>query len=90
MPIQYGGENGCLDELEKSTFQQYLDHRDFFIEDVKYRNNEDLRVGKQPDYESSFGIEGSFRKIDVDQSFTKQIMTEGSLYGLELKKEEHE
>ncbi|XP_069965217.1 alpha-tocopherol transfer protein-like [Bactrocera oleae] len=66
MPIQYGGENGCLDELEKSTFQQYLDHRDFFIEDVKYRNNEDLRVGKQPDYESSFGIEGSFRKIDVD------------------------
>uniref|UniRef100_A0A0K8W8W2 Alpha-tocopherol transfer protein-like n=2 Tax=Bactrocera latifrons TaxID=174628 RepID=A0A0K8W8W2_BACLA len=66
LPKQYGGENGCIDELEKSTFQQFLDHRDYFKEDLKYRNNEELRVGQQPDYESLFGMEGSFRKIAVD------------------------
>ncbi|XP_029407058.2 alpha-tocopherol transfer protein-like [Bactrocera dorsalis] len=66
LPKEFGGENDCIDELEKSTFQLFLDHRDYFKEDVKYRNNEELRVGQQPDYESLFGMEGSFRKIAVD------------------------
>lgn len=65
-PKQYGGENGCLEELGKSATEYFLDHREYFIEDLKYRNNENLRIGKQPDYESLFGMEGSFRKLDVD------------------------
>ncbi|XP_011180855.1 alpha-tocopherol transfer protein-like [Zeugodacus cucurbitae] len=66
LPKEYGGENGSIEELKKDSIKYFLDHRDYFIEDLQFRNNESLRVGKQPDFESIFGMEGSFRKLDVD------------------------
>uniref|UniRef100_W8BJR7 Alpha-tocopherol transfer protein-like n=1 Tax=Ceratitis capitata TaxID=7213 RepID=W8BJR7_CERCA len=66
LPKEYGGENGSLEEITQISKQFFLDRRDYLHEDLKYRNNESLRKGKQPDYEGIFGVEGSFRKLDVD------------------------
>ncbi|XP_053962515.1 alpha-tocopherol transfer protein-like [Anastrepha ludens] len=66
LPKEYGGENGSIEEITEASTKFFLDRRDYFVEDQKYRNNEKLRVGKQPDFDSIFGMEGSFRKLDVD------------------------
>ncbi|XP_017463309.1 PREDICTED: alpha-tocopherol transfer protein-like, partial [Rhagoletis zephyria] len=66
LPKEYGGENGYIEEITELSVQFFLNRRDYFIEDHKYRNNEKLRVGKQPDFDSIFGMDGTFRKLDVD------------------------
>ncbi|KAM7342325.1 retinol-binding protein pinta-like [Cochliomyia hominivorax] len=65
-PKEYGGENGSISELTKEWEEKFFSYRDYFLEDTKYGTDEHLRPGKPIDFESLFGLEGSFRKLNVD------------------------
>ena len=41
-------------------------HRSWFLEDEKYGCDEKKRPGKPKTHEDLFGLEGSFRQLNVD------------------------
>ncbi|XP_017017793.1 alpha-tocopherol transfer protein [Drosophila kikkawai] len=66
LPVEYGGENGSIPELLKEWEQRILDHRSYWEEENNYGTDESLRVGQPVDFESLFGLQGSFRQLNVD------------------------
>ena len=66
LPIEYGGENGSIDEITKEWEAKIRTYSQFYKENAQFGTNEKLRVGKPIDFESIFGMDGSFRKLDVD------------------------
>ncbi|CAD7012611.1 unnamed protein product [Ceratitis capitata] len=66
LPIEYGGRNGSLPELAKKHEQDLLDFNYYFKENDKYGVDEHLRQGQKMDMNSIFGLEGTFRKLDID------------------------
>ncbi|XP_013105391.1 clavesin-1 [Stomoxys calcitrans] len=67
LPQEYGGENGCIDELCLEFNQVWDQYREYFKENSKYGVDEHLRLGGSifSDF-GEFGAGGSFRKIEVD------------------------
>lgn len=66
LPIDLGGENGCNKELIKNFDKKWLEYSDYFKESFNYGTNELLRPGGMIDFDSIYGLGGSFRKIEVD------------------------
>lgn len=67
LPKEYGGENGSIPELIADFEKNLMKYREFLREsETKYGTDESLRLGKPIDFESLFGMEGSFRKLNVD------------------------
>ena len=48
-------------------------YKDWFAEEAKYMTNEAKRPGKPKSANELFGIEGSFRKLNVDWSIENYI-----------------
>ncbi|PNF24411.1 Retinol-binding protein pinta [Cryptotermes secundus] len=67
LPLEYGGEAGPLDELIEEWKKKVEARRSWFIEGEKYRSDEKKRPGGRPKtQEDLFGLEGSFRQLNVD------------------------
>lgn len=66
LPSEYGGEAGPIQNIIDEWEKKLISYRDFFLEEVNYRNDERKRPGKPKNAESLFGIDGSFRKLNVD------------------------
>ncbi|XP_013105368.2 alpha-tocopherol transfer protein-like [Stomoxys calcitrans] len=66
LPNELGGENGSLEEIIQHNRNIFQEYRDFLIEGLKYGVDEKLRIGPVPDYDQIFGVDGSFRKLQVD------------------------
>lgn len=66
LPVEYGGENGSYTELIKEWEDRILAYRNYWVEEENYGTDESLRPGKPVDFESLFGMEGSFRQLNVD------------------------
>jgi hypothetical protein len=66
LPKEYGGEAGTIAELSNELNQKLVAHRDFFLEDCKFYVDESKRPGKPKNAATLFGVEGSFRSLDVD------------------------
>ncbi|XP_067627406.1 retinol-binding protein pinta-like [Eurosta solidaginis] len=66
LPVEYGGENGTIPEIIAQMHKQLDEYREYFRENVNYGTDENLRVGKPIDFDGLFGVEGSFRKLEVD------------------------
>ncbi|XP_062127774.1 uncharacterized protein LOC133840129 [Drosophila sulfurigaster albostrigata] len=66
LPVEYGGENGSIEELVKEWEERILAYRNYWVEEQNYGTDERLRPGKPVDFESLFGMEGSFRQLNVD------------------------
>lgn len=66
LPLEYGGTNGTIAEIIEKTEKDLLAFNDYFIENDQYMVNEKLRPGKQLNMDTVFGLEGSFRKLDID------------------------
>lgn len=66
LPVEYGGTNGTIEEIKDYWLKKVDARRDWLLEDEKYGVDESKRPGKAKTSADLFGIEGSFRKLDVD------------------------
>ena len=66
LPKEYGGENGTIQDLISHWEKKVLDYRDFILEDATYGTDESRRQAPLKHKEALFGVEGSFRKLNVD------------------------
>uniref|UniRef100_A0A1I8Q6M1 CRAL-TRIO domain-containing protein n=1 Tax=Stomoxys calcitrans TaxID=35570 RepID=A0A1I8Q6M1_STOCA len=66
LPSDYGGKNGCLNDLAKDYNKIFDSHREYIKENALYGTNESLRPGKPLNLEGLYGLGGSFRKLVVD------------------------
>ncbi|XP_053661311.1 retinol-binding protein pinta-like [Anopheles marshallii] len=66
LPKEYGGESSSLQEITSIWEKKILSYREYFLEEDQYGTDERKRVGKAKTAESLFGMEGSFRKLEVD------------------------
>uniref|UniRef100_A0A1I8PQ99 CRAL-TRIO domain-containing protein n=1 Tax=Stomoxys calcitrans TaxID=35570 RepID=A0A1I8PQ99_STOCA len=66
LPKEYGGEIGSEEEILEEWEKKLDEYREHFKRNAQYGTDEKLRPGKAIDFNSMFGIDGSFRKLDVD------------------------
>ncbi|RXG52334.1 hypothetical protein Avbf_13913 [Armadillidium vulgare] len=65
-PKEYGGEAGTMEEIAEYWLKIVDSKRKWILEDQKNTVDESKRPGKPKKSEDIFGIDGSFRKLDVD------------------------
>jgi len=66
LPTDFGGTNASLSELRDYWIDQMERNRDWLMEQSKYKTDESKRPGKPKSHADLFGIEGSFRKLEID------------------------
>lgn len=67
LPNEYDGKAGPIEEIATKHVKLLEEFRDWFqYNDVSGRVNESLRVGKCESAESLFGVDGSFKKLELD------------------------
>lgn len=66
LPKEYGGDDGTIQELVDHWEHQFMLHRDYLIEGEQFGTVEAKRVGQPRNAENLFGVQGSFRRLDVD------------------------
>ncbi|KAJ8729544.1 hypothetical protein PYW08_001125 [Mythimna loreyi] len=65
-PQESGGQGGTVQEIIDYWEKKFDSYENWFDEDLKFRTDESKRPGKPKTSESMFGVQGSFRRLDVD------------------------
>ncbi|KAF7396419.1 hypothetical protein HZH66_007281 [Vespula vulgaris] len=67
LPTDVGGKAGFTKDLHEIYTKKIENHRPWFLEDeMNGRVNEALRPGKSKNVTDLFGVEGSFKKLEID------------------------
>nr|XP_022919566.1 retinol-binding protein pinta-like isoform X1 [Onthophagus taurus] len=66
LPEEYGGDAGKIQEIIDYWKNKVESYADWYKDDEKYGCDESKRPGKPKTSAELFGIEGSFRKLNVD------------------------
>nr|CAD7265753.1 unnamed protein product [Timema shepardi] len=66
LPKDYGGDEESFETIHQQTCEKMLEHREWFIQDEMMRVDESKRPGKAKSDGDVFGLEGSFKKLDID------------------------
>lgn len=67
-PTEYGGEAGSIESIVDYWYKKIDSYADYFEEEELqgYGTNEKKRIGRARNAESLFGLEGSFRQLQID------------------------
>ncbi|KAI4488563.1 hypothetical protein M0802_011511 [Mischocyttarus mexicanus] len=67
LPNELGGKAGNFQDLVDEQIKILDDNREYFLMDeAKNQVNESLRIGKPKSANDLFGVEGSFKKLEID------------------------
>ena len=67
LPNESGGKAGTVKELFDEVIKTIELNSEYFIEDEKYKRvDESKRPGNAKNASELFGVEGSFKKLDID------------------------
>jgi len=66
LPVEYGGTNGTIQELTDYWKAEVESSSAWLKEQTAFKTDEAKRPGKPKLHADIFGIEGSFRKLDID------------------------
>ncbi|GBP00809.1 Alpha-tocopherol transfer protein-like [Eumeta japonica] len=66
LPEEYGGTVSNMDSLNDAWIKILEEYKEWFVRQEKIKANESLRPGKPTDYDELFGIDGSFRQLNID------------------------
>ncbi|XP_069682750.1 retinaldehyde-binding protein 1-like [Periplaneta americana] len=66
LPKEYGGELESVTHYNKEVRTLLQDYRDWFQKEEKFRVDESKRQGRAKNAGDIFGVEGSFKKLDID------------------------
>ncbi|KAK9730723.1 CRAL/TRIO domain [Popillia japonica] len=66
LPTEYGGDAGPIQDMIDHWKKKIESYSEWFKEDEQYKTDETLRPGKPKTSGDMFGIEGSFRKLNLD------------------------
>ena len=55
-----------MQEIRDANYKTVMAHRDYFLEDEQYGVDEKKRVGKPKSQETLFGVDGTFRQLQID------------------------
>lgn len=64
--LEYGGEIGSVESIIDMWEKRIVTYRDYFKEEEEYGTIEGKRVGPQSKSSTFFGVEGSFRSLNID------------------------
>lgn len=67
LPNESSGQAGAIQEIHDNQVKKLVDHVAWFQEEeANHRVNESLRPGKAKTATDLFGVEGSFKKLEID------------------------
>nr|XP_022907103.1 alpha-tocopherol transfer protein-like [Onthophagus taurus] len=66
MPSEYGGKNPSWKELQVTFKKRMFDCQEFFDQENTEFTDETKRVGKPKTMADIYGVEGTFKKLDID------------------------
>jgi len=66
LPEELGGNNGKLQDHIEYSLDLINEKKDWLKAQCEFKSDETKRSGKPKDYSEIFGMEGSFRKLNVD------------------------
>jgi len=66
LPKEYGGDGLSLAQLTEYWKKKVEDSRDFLLEREKMKSDEPKRPGRPKTSQDLFGMEGSFRQLNID------------------------
>jgi hypothetical protein len=66
LPTEYGGDAGTIEEIADYWHKQMMLARESILENSKYGTVESLRPGLPKTPSTLFGVDGSFRSLNID------------------------
>lgn len=66
LPKHLGGNTQCIEDLFAKEKKLFLDNVDYYLAEEKKTTDESKRVGKPKGVNEVFGVEGTFKKLDID------------------------
>ena len=67
LPNEAGGKAGSIVQMQEAGIKEIDDKREWFLEEMKCgKVDESLRIGKSNIANDLFGVDGTFKKLDID------------------------
>nr|XP_022906147.1 alpha-tocopherol transfer protein-like [Onthophagus taurus] len=66
LPLEMGGTAGTCKELQNEMIKNLQDHFQYFLDEEKEIADESKRIGAVKNASETFGVEGSFKKLEFD------------------------
>ncbi|XP_012273701.1 alpha-tocopherol transfer protein-like isoform X2 [Orussus abietinus] len=66
LPTEYGGDAGPIQAIHDAWMKKLESYGPWFAEQENIKTNEALRPGKPKTHDDLFGLDGSFRQLEID------------------------